>query len=324
MTMTHIRTLSLAAAAAALLLAGDAAAQRQVNARHDAASNGTVEISIGNGSLRVTGWNRREVQVTGTLQREGDRVVMDGEGRTVGVRVQGSRGRGGGATLEVRVPAGSSVEITTGNAPVTVSGVTGAVESTSQNGLTTIQGNPRTVEVTAHHGGIVLDGTTDRATLTSMAGAVRVSGTVRQRAEVNAMAGSVEITGSVGEVEVSAMNGAVRVANVTGGRVEVTSVSGSVNVTGTRLRGNVNSVSGSVVVSGSLGGALNVESHAGSIELRMPGNTGAEVQVTSWSGGLDSDWRLAREGREWHGTIGRGGPNVSITTFSGSVKLTRR
>jgi DUF4097 and DUF4098 domain-containing protein YvlB len=324
--MTHIRTLSLAAAAAALLLAGEAGAQRQVNARHNAASNGTVEIELNNGSLRVVGWGRGEVQVTGTLGREGDRVALEGSGRTTAVRVEGGRrGQPGRATLEVRVPAGSSIEVTvTGSAPITISGVTGAVEATSRTGGMTVQGSPRSVEATTRNGGIVVDAQTDRAILTSMSGPVRMTGTVRQRAEVNAMSGAVEISGDVGEVEVHSLNGAVRVANVTGGRVEITSVSGSVTVSGTRLRGNVASVSGSVVVSGSVGGALNVESHAGSVELRLPGSTGAQVDITSWSGGVDSDWRLQRDGREWSGTIGRGGPNVSITTFSGSVKLTRR
>jgi DUF4097 and DUF4098 domain-containing protein YvlB len=323
--MTHIRIASLAAAAAALLLAGEAGAQRQVNARHDAAPNGSVEIEINNGSVRVVGWGRNEVQVTGSVGREGDRLALDGTGRVTEVRIEGRRGHAGSATLEVRVPAGSSVEVTAvGNAPITVTGVNGAVETVSRNGVTHIQGSPRTVEVTSQNGGITLDGDTDRAILTSMSGPVRLNGTVRQRAEVNAMSGAVEISGNVGEVEINALNGAVRVANVTGGRVEITSVSGSVNVSGTRLRGNVASVSGSVVVSGSVGGALNVESHAGSVELRLPGGTGAQVDITSWSGGVDSDWRLQREGREWSGTLGRGGPNVSITTFSGSVKLTRR
>ena len=320
--MSHIRTFILAAAAVALL-GGEAAAQRQVNARQDAAPTGTVEIAIGNGSLRVVGWGRNEVQVTGTLSRDGDRVVLDGSGRTTEVRVQG-RGRGGGATLEVRVPAGSSIEVVTGTAPITVTGVTGAVETVSQGGTTTIQGRPRTIEATTAHGGITVDATPDRVALTSMAGPVRVAGTVRQRAEISAMAGSVEVTGSVGEAEIHALNGAIRVANVTGGRVEINSVSGSVNVAGTRLRGNVQSVSGAVTVSGTLGGALNVESHAGSVEVRLPASTGAEVQVTTWNGGVDSAWRLARDGREWRGTLGRGGPNLSITTFSGSVKLIRR
>ncbi|HST57435.1 MAG TPA: DUF4097 family beta strand repeat-containing protein [Longimicrobium sp.] len=323
--MTHIRTLSLAAVAAALLLAGEAGAQRQVNARHDAAPNGTVEIQINNGSVRVVGWGRREVQVTGTTSRDGDRVQLEGGGRRTEVRVEGSRGRAGPVVLEVRVPAGSSLAVTSaGNVGITVTGVNGAVETATRNGPTVVQGSPRTVEITTQNGPVTLDGDTDRATITSRSGPVRMNGTVRQRAEVNAMNGAVEIGGSVGEVEISSLNGAVRVANVTGGRVEISSVSGSVSVTGTRLRGNVESVAGSVTVSGSLGGALNVESHAGAVVMRLPGNTGAEMQVTSWSGGVSSDWRLRREGREWSGTLGRGGPNVSITTFSGAVRITRR
>jgi len=322
--MSHIRILSLATAAATLLLAGEAGAQRQVNARHDAAAAGTVEIAITDGTLRVVGWGRNEVQVTGTLQRESDRVVLDGSGRNVSVRVQGNRGRSGSATLEVRVPAGASLEIATNSAPITVTGVNGVVEASSQAGSITVQGRPRAVEATAHAGAVTVDAETDRATLTAMAGPIRLSGTVRQRAEITAMAGAVEVPAAVNELEISALNGAVRVANVTGGRVEITSVSGSVNVTGSRLRGNVNSVSGSMVVSGTLGGALNVESHAGSVELRLPASTGARVDITSFSGGVQSDWRLTRDGREWHGTLGRGGPNINITTFSGSVKLTRR
>src|SRR5688500_11630176 len=108
--MTHIRIASLAAAAAALLLAGEAGAQRQVDARHSAAANGSVEIEINNGSVRVVGWRRNEVQVTGSLSREGDRLALDGAGRMTEVRIEGRRGQPGSATLEVRVPAGSSVE----------------------------------------------------------------------------------------------------------------------------------------------------------------------------------------------------------------------
>lgn len=323
--MSPIRTLSLAAALVALLGAGDAAAQRQVSARHTAAANGTVEIEINSGSLRVVGWGRNEVQVTGTLARDGDRVTLDGGGRTTEVRVEGRRGLPGHAQLEVRVPAGSSVEVSAiGSAPITITGVNGSVETSSRSGTTTVQGSPRSVEVSTQSGGIVIDAETERAILSTMSGPVRVSGTVRQRVEVNAMNGPVEINGRANEVEIHALSGGVRVANVTGGRVEIHSVSGGVNVTGTRLRGNVASVSGNVTVSGSVGGALNVESHAGDIELRMPGSTAAEVQVASWSGGVDSAWRLARDGREWTGTLGRGGPNISITTFSGSVKLVRR
>ena len=322
--MSHIRTLSLAVAAAALLAGGSAQAQRQVNARHDAAANGRVEIAGHNGPLRVIGWSRNEVQVTGTLSRDGDRVVVEGSGRTVEVRVEGRRGRAGTANLEVRVPAGSSLEVATTGGGLSVSGVNGTLETAVSGGATSIQGSPRSIEVASQGGGVTIDATTDRVNVAAMGGAVRLAGTVRERAEINAMGGAVDVTGSVGEVEINALSGAVRVSNVTNGRVEITAVSGGVVLNGSRLRGNVQSVSGNVLVTGTLGGSLNLESHSGNVELRLPASTAADVNVTTWSGELDSAWRLTRDGREWHGSLGRGGPALSITTFSGDVKLSRR
>lgn len=322
--MTHIRTLGLAAAAA-LLLAGPAHAQRQVNGRHDASPTGTVEVMVGSGSVRVMGWSRNEVQVTGTLARGEDRLELEGGGRTVEVRVAGRRGgHGGHANLEVRVPAGSTVQVVAGSAPITVSGVTGAIDATSQGGPVTIQASSRRVEVVAQSGPVTIDGQTDVLDVTAMSGPVRVNANVRQRANIEALSGPVDLLGSVGEAHVNAVSGPVRVANATG-RVEVEAVSGNVHVTGSRLRGNVQSVSGGIVVSGSLAGALTLESHGGDVELRLPGGAGAEVEVSTFSGDLRSDFGGgSRDGRERHVTIGRGGPVVSITTFSGNVKLLRR
>lgn len=324
--MTHIRTLGVAGAAA-LLLAAPAHTQRQVNAREDASATGTVEIEMNSGSVRVTGWSRNEVQVTGSLSRSDDRVEVDRVGRTVEVRVTNRRGtRGGPASLEVRVPAGSTLEVMAGSAPITVNGVTGSVEAVSQSGPVTVQGNARRVEVVAQSGPVTIEGQAETLDVTAMSGPVRVSANVRQVASIEALSGPVDLLGSVGEAHVNAVSGNVRVANASGGRVEIEAVSGNVTVNGTRLRGNVQSVSGNLVVSGSVGGALTLESHGGNVELRVPSGTNAEVEVETFSGGLRSDFGGGdgSRGRERHVTIGRGGPTVSITTFSGDVKLLRR
>ncbi|HEU4882034.1 MAG TPA: DUF4097 family beta strand repeat-containing protein [Longimicrobium sp.] len=325
--MTHFRTLGLAGAAA-LLLAAPAHAQRQVNARHDAASTGTVEIQIGGGSVRVTGWSRNEVQVTGTLSRDDDRVELDGGGRTVDVRVASRRGgRGGSATLEIRVPAGSTLAVTAGSAPITVNGITGNVEAESASGPVTVNGNGRHVEVMAQSGPVTIQGQAETLDVTAMSGPVRVTANVRQRATIEALSGPVDLLGSVGEAEVNAVSGPVRVTSATG-RVEIEAVSGNVTLNGTRLRGSVQSVSGGIVVGGSVGGALSLESHGGDVEMRVPSGTSAEVEVETFSGGLRSDFGngsgSGSHGRKRHVTIGRGGPTVSITTFSGDVKLLRR
>lgn len=312
------------AVAAALLLAGPAHAQRQVNARHDASPTGTVEIEVPNGMVRVTGWSRGEVQVTGTVSGR-DEVRLEGAGRTVEVRVAASGRRPGPAHLEVRVPAGSRVEVTAGSGSIHVNGVTGMVETISHSGPVTVQGNPREVEVVAQSGPVTVEGRTDRVDLTVASGPVRVTADVRQRAVVQAMSGTVELLGTVGEAEVSALSGNVRISNVTG-RVEVEGVSGNITVTGSRLRGDVTTVSGNILVSGSLAGALGIETHGGNVELRLPSGGSAEVEASTFNGGFRSDFgNGSREGRhKWRVSIGRSGPAVSITTFSGDVKLSRQ
>jgi DUF4097 and DUF4098 domain-containing protein YvlB len=320
--MTHHRTLGLLAAA--LLLAGPAQAQRQVNARHDASPTGTVEIQLHNGSLRVTGWSRNEVQVTGHVSGR-DEVRLERGGSTVEVRVGNGGRRSSDAHLEVRVPVGSTVEVAAHSAPITINGVNGLVEATSSSGPVTVQGSPRAVEILAHSGPVTIEGRTDRVDVTAMSGPVRVAAEVRQRAEIQAMSGTVELLGTVGEAEVNALSGNVRIANVTG-RVEVEGVSGNISVAGSRLRGNVTTVSGNILISGSVAGAMSMETHGGNVEWRVPSGTNAEVEVTTFNGDIDSPFgngsRQPRNERRF--SIGRGGPAVSITTFSGDVKLTRR
>lgn len=311
----------LAALAAAIVLAAPAGAQQRIDARTPAAANARVEVHA-MGSLRVTGWNRNEVQVTGTSHGRGDHFTLDGSGRAVEVSL-----RGGGGALEIRVPAGSSVEVAGGNGPITVSGVTGAVEVAARGGPVTVGGSPRSVEVSSAGGPVTIDARTATVEVSSTGGPVRVTGAVRERVEVSSVGGDVEITGTVGDVEVSSMGGGVRVADATG-RVEVTAVAGNVYVRGSRLRGSIRSVNGNLVAvaAGPLGGALSLDSHSGDVELRLARGTGAHVSVTSFRGRLTDELgaEVRREsGRDRQLVVGGGGPAVSISTFSGSVKLTR-
>ncbi|HEU0080202.1 MAG TPA: DUF4097 family beta strand repeat-containing protein, partial [Longimicrobiaceae bacterium] len=209
-------------------------------------------------------------------------------------------------------------------APITSSGVTGSIDAVSQGGSITVQGNPRAVEVVSHSGGVTVEGQTDQLTVTAMSGRVRVTANVRQRAEVVSMSGPVDLLGSVNELDLTAMSGPVRVANA-GGRVEIEAVTGDVTLNGSRLRGSVQSVSGTLVVGGTVGGPLELESHSGGVELRLPRSAAAEVEVTTYNGDFRSDFGNGRgSSRERRVSIGRGGPAVSITTFSGDVKLTRQ
>ena len=313
-----------AAAAAALAMAVPAAAQRQISERHPTGATGTVEITLQSGTLRVIGWGRNEVQVTGHVERAGDRVHIEGGRGTVEVQVLSGRGRAGQAHLEVRVPAGKSVEVQTSSGPLYVSGVTGDVEGRNRGGPITIEGSPRDVELMSQGGPIIVNATTRSLAVHSTGGPVNVAGAVRGSLEIDAMSGPVTISAPAGSMEVNALSGGVRATNVSG-PVEITSVSGPVFLSGRRLSGQVESVSGDVVVEGNLSSGFTVESHSGNVELRLPAGTAADVDVVTYSGGFRSDFGTGRrDGNERHLRLGRGGPEVRITTFSGDVKLTRR
>ena len=147
--MTH-RTRSILGwtLAGFLLLALAAAAQTEVERRIEAAPGGTVTIENISGSVAVSGWDGTEVEVTGTLGRDVEELLVERDGNTVEIVVEVARGRGhkqSSAHLEVRVPRGSDVEVETVSADITVSGVDGELSLEAVSGNVTVEGAPRQV-----------------------------------------------------------------------------------------------------------------------------------------------------------------------------------
>ena len=100
------------------------------------------------------------------------------------------------------------------------------------------------------------------------------------------------------------------------------------------------SVSGSVEFVGTLGksGRYEINSHSGSVRLSLAGNTGFELNASSFSGSIRSDFpvtlggppsrddrgRRPGPGRATHAVFGDGSATLNIRTFSGDIVLTKR
>ena len=99
--------------------------------------------------------------------------------------------------------------------------------------------------------------------------------------------------------------------------------------------------SGEVVYEGRLskGGRYHFQSHSGDIKLMLAGDTGFELDANSWGGNVKSDLtlknveqepqdvrrtRFGPRSRTLRGTFGDGSAVVDVTTFSGSILVTRR
>lgn len=171
----------------------------------------------------------------------------------------------------------------------------------------------------------------------TISGGVRLANAGRI-ASAKSVSGTVEIldTQIDGAVEAQSISGSVILRKVSARRVNVGSVSGSVQVEDVQCdRVEGHSISGNVDYAGGLakGGRYDLTSHSGNVRISVAGNTGFEVDANSFSGSIRSDLPLTSQGdrgdrvmrrRSLRGVYGDGSAVLNLTTFSGSVVISKR
>ena len=175
--------------------------------------------------------------------------------------------------------------------------------------------------------------------ISSVSGGVRIANAGRVSG-ARSVSGPVEIVDTEvdGGIEAQSVSGNVTLRNIKARRVEAGSVSGGVALQDMQCeRVEAHSVSGMVEYAGSLArnGRYELNSHSGGVRLVVAGNSGFELEANSFSGSVRSDLPLSGEDRGdaarqagrrriLRGVHGEGSAVVSITTFSGSVVVSKR
>jgi hypothetical protein len=288
-----MRTVIAMMLAAAPAMAG---APERVNQTRPAAPDGVVRIDNAAGSIRVIGWDRAEVAVSGTLGHGAEGLTLQGDRRHTRVEVETYRNpHGVNSDLEVRVPAGSDVVIESYGASISVSEVKGTVTAETVNGDIRVGEAPREVRAESVNGGV---------TVSSRGG----------RVQAESVNGPVTVRGAGGEIEASTVNGQL---TVTGGSFE---------------RARLETVNGRVLFEAGLGprGSLEVEAVSGAVELALPPDTAADFTVTTFSGDIRNELGPpARKAgqytteKELTFSTGGGGARVMVETLSGAIVLRR-
>lgn len=279
-----------------LVLAAPLEAQRELAERLAVDSDASIRIVNLMGSVRVLGWARDSIVVTGSVEESG-RFYFAGGGRGAKLGVESRTNMAGAprAHLEVRVPARARVWIKTESATIDVNDV-------------------RNVDLYA------------------VGGRIRVGGALQQ-VYAESMDGAIEVTGIAVWVRTKTATGAITVSGVRGD-VAATTVSGTIDVRGGPFeRVRMESVTGDLRLDGRLdrGGSFDLESHSGAIVLVLGDTLDAEFDITSFQGVITNDLTAATPTRAADGRratlsfmTGEGGADVSIRTFKGTVQLWRR
>lgn len=278
--------------------AGSRGAQT-LNEKRSFVAKGVIEIDNARGSIRVSGWDQTDIQVTGSLGAGAEGLEISVTGERASISVEARNPHGVSSDLEIKVPAGSELEIDAFAAETTVSGVSGTVR------------------------------------VDSVDAGIHVSGGSREL-ELQTVNGAIEVTGDHpgGRVHVEAVNGAVTLRGV-GGDVEASTVNGRLTVeAGSLQRARFETVSGALAVQGDLakGARLDIETVSGTVELTLPASVSARFEVTSFSGDIKNELSADQARRAGRYTseqnlsfeTGSAGATVDVQTLSGDVVLRKR
>jgi DUF4097 and DUF4098 domain-containing protein YvlB len=241
---------------AACALSANAIASQAIDQRLPADARGAVQISMTSGRLILVGWDKPEVEITGSLAGDAERLDVEREGNTINIRVlkkEASVHWISETDLTVKIPLANGVGVAAVGADVKISGING------EQRVQTVSGNVE-AEVAAAD-----------VEFKSLSGDLKIHG-----------------TGASPHSTLSTVSGGIKVREV-GGEFDMDTVSGTVALDlGTVHRVKLKSISGDLTAGGRLDrdARIDVSSVSGDMHMRFLGSESADIIINSFSGDI--------------------------------------
>jgi DUF4097 and DUF4098 domain-containing protein YvlB len=295
--MSRIQAIGAAVLLAGAMVAAQAQEEGSFEKTVPARANGEVEITNVSGTVQIAAWDREEVEVRAEIGDDVERVEVTNDAGNTRIRVVIPR-RGGDDTeadLQVRVPHGSSLSVSTVSADITARGVNGEQRLKSVSGTVRSEIAARNVEVKTVSGDLWLRGKGEPASL-----------------RMSTVSGNVRLERGAGEIEAVTTSGDITLDVSSARSVRVRTTSGSLEFRGKLLPD----------------AELEAESVSGDLDLHAPAEKGYDFEISTFSGDIENCFKLNAvntsrygPGRRLTGTHGDGGAKVRIQTMSGDVEV---
>jgi Putative adhesin len=260
-------------------------------------ADANIEITNTAGSIEVIGWDRSEIEVSGSMSSSGVlKFETDPKHAVVKIASPGmSWGSGDSTTLTVHAPARAHYTIAGISADISTTGVQGPQKLQSTSGGIKTQAWKEDVEIKTISGDVIVSGHKGNAVF-----------------DFNTVSGELHADGI-------------------GGEVNLTTVSGDIHLDlGTVSRSRLHTTSGDLQFSGELAkdARLDVESVSGDVKLTFRGTRNAEYDIATFSGDIrncfgpkSSPTSKYAPGENLNFTEGAGGARVHAKTLSGDLSL---
>lgn len=290
----------------------------------------TVDVVSGSGRIDVRAGSAGRVEVSAKIQASDNwgsrRSSLSAEQRVRRIEANPPIEQAGGTvrighiadedlrngvsiSYTVTVPASSTLNARTGSGAVLVEGVGGRVDASTGSGSLTLRSIGGPSRASTGSGDVTAD-------------------TVRGSFHATTGSGRIQATGVGGAITATTGSGGIDVAQSAAGDVDISTGSGSVRARGVRGRLEATSSSGDVDVQGDITGDWRLSSSSGSITIALPSNAGFELDASTSSGRISTDFPVTVSGtvdrRSLRGaTKGGSGRLLRVRTASGSISIRR-
>lgn len=252
-------------------------------------ARGTVTVTCPQGAVIVTGSDRNEIRVRARTENGAIRFTSNGMRATL----EPASGRGcNDGRFEITVPAGARVSARSWSGSVSVKGVRGDLETRTQSADVDLRDVGR-IDVESLSGDVTIHGVTGESM-------------------IHTVSGDIELDTARGDVEIETVSGDIDLRDVVAKQIRTHTTSGDVEFSGQILPD----------------GRYEYNTHSGEIRLALPADVGAQLNVATFNGAIESDFPITLQAGKDHDnkrlsfTLGQGTARISAETFSGDITLT--
>ena len=285
--------------ALALLFPGIALAGTPISESRALKADAQVDIENVRGAVTVSGWDKDEISITGTLGDGNKGLEIEGGGSHLSVRVEGEKKSGwfgdgprSDTLLNIKLPRRAAVKIDVVSADVDVSNLAGV-----SLGIESVSGQ------------IKAQAEVSELNINSVSGSMQLNA-IAKRSHIETVSGDIDARGMSGKVKLETVSGRARLQASTLHDLDAGTVSGDIEIHAA-LEGSAH---------------VDAESMSGSVKIFVPANLSARIEAESFSGRIRSDFGTPKTqefgpGTSLETTAGAGEAKISLNSFSGDVTL---
>ncbi len=250
--------------------------------------------------------------------------------------------------IALRVPKGTSAEITTERGDIVLDGLRGDQTLTARNGdvrvsdtegLVRIHKTGDLTEVSGVKGNVELDGRGNDVEISDVAGTVTVSGDFSGSMQFRNVSQTLRYTSSRTDLTLQKLAGRLSMdlgsleARGVDGPFELSTHQKDITLEEFRHNVKITNTNGAIQLRTSVAPShsIEVDSKKGDIDLTLPETAAFQIEASSRQGEAESDFsgpnlKVQHQGGapSITGSYGKGGPTIRLTTAYGTIHLTRQ